>query len=117
MLQLKNATPFACKVALFPNENGVDTLYAIIKGCFQLEDSWVLSEEQLEPQSEDEYWGEPGSSSLKVASDYHTGKAATDIIVLGNACAPAGRTMKQLDVEVSVGKITKKISVFGDRIW
>ena len=117
MLQLKNTTPFASSIALFPNENGVDTLYTMIKGSFKLEGSWVLSETQLPPQAEDEYWGEPGTSSIRLASDYHTGKPSTDVIVIGEAYAPEGRVVTQLDVEISVGRINKVIRVFGDRIW
>ncbi|WP_196137593.1 DUF2169 domain-containing protein [Aliikangiella sp. G2MR2-5] len=117
MLQLKNTTPFASNVALFPNEHGIDTLYTMVKASFRLENGWVLADEQIPPQAEDEYWGEPSASSLRLASDFHTGKLATDIIMLGNAVAPNGQMVSQLDVEVNVGNISKSVKVFGDRIW
>lgn len=117
MLQLKNATPFAAKIAVFPNEKGIDTLYSIVKGSFLLENAWVLADEQLPPQEEDEYWGEPGQSSIKAASDFHIGKPATDIVMVGEACAPQGRAVSLIDVELCVGQVNKKVRVYGDRVW
>ncbi len=117
MLQLKNATPFAADIAVFPNENGVDTIYTIVKATFCFSNGWVLADEQLPPQAEDQYWGEPGKSSLKLASDFHTGKPASDIVVLGLACAPKQQPVEQLDVSVNVGSVSKTVKVFGNRTW
>lgn len=117
MLQLKNATPFAAKLALFPNEEGVDCAFMIVKATFNIGPQWTLAREQFLPVEEDVYWAEPGYSSIKYASDYHTGKVATDVIVLGNAYAPQGQTVTELDVCVSVGEVSKKIKVYGDRVW
>lgn len=117
MLQLKNSTPFAAEIAVFPNEQGVDTLYAMVKANFRLGKAWVLADEQLSPQVEDEYWGEPGKSSIKLASDFHTGKPATDIIMLGEACAHQRQTVKQIEVQLAVGHVNKTLLVTGDRFW
>lgn len=117
MLQLKNTTPFAANMALFPDEEGVDALYVNVKATFTIGPQWTLADEQLPPQAEDEYYGEPGSSSLKYSSDYHLGKPATDIIMLGHACAPDQTPVQQLDVSLSVANLAKTIRVFGDREW
>jgi len=117
MLQLKNATPFAADIAIFPNEQGIDTLYTVVKATFTLGNAWTLAEEQLPPQEGDEYWGEPETSSIKYASDFHTGKPSTDIVVIGEACAPNQKPVKRLEVQVSVGQLNKTLHVFGDRIW
>ena len=117
MLQLKNSTPFAANIAVFPNEKGVDTIYTIVKATFCFSNGWTLTDEQIPPQAEDEYWGEPGKSSLKLASDYHTGKPVSDIVVLGSACALKQQRVKQLDVNVRVGSINKSIRVTGNRTW
>lgn len=117
MLQLKNTTPFAAAIALFPNEQGIDTLYTIAKATFQIGRQWTLLEEQAEPCKEDIYWGEPGLSSLRQASDYHTGKSGTDVLVTGHASAPEETLVSKLDVSVQVGASSKAIRVFGDRIW
>ncbi|TQV85893.1 DUF2169 family type VI secretion system accessory protein [Aliikangiella coralliicola] len=117
MLQLKNSTPFAAEIAVFPNEQGVDTLYSIVKATFISGNGWTLADEQAPPQQEDEFWGEAGQSSIKLSSDFHTGKLATDIVMLGEACAPSQREVSQLDVHLSVGKVGKSARIFGDRFW
>ncbi|TQV76394.1 DUF2169 domain-containing protein [Aliikangiella marina] len=117
MLQLKNATPFAAEIAVFPNEKGIDTLYSIVKATFLLQNAWVLADEQAPPQKEDEYWGEPGLSSIKVASDFHIGKSSTDIVMIGAACAPNQTPVHSLDVQLNVGQVNKTVRVTGDRVW
>jgi len=117
MLQLKNATPFSADIAVFPNEQGIDTLYTIVKATFSLGKSWTLVEEQLPPQAVDEHWGEPEDSSIKCPSDFHTGKSATDIIMLGDAFAPNQQPVRQLDVQLDVGQVSKTLRVIGDRVW
>jgi hypothetical protein len=117
MLQLKNNTPFSASIALFPNEQGIDTLYTIVKASFNIGRQWTLVEEQLEPQKEDVFWGEPTESSLRFASDFHTGKAATDILMVGSACAPDQQYARQINVSLMLGNLTKTIRVIGDRCW
>jgi hypothetical protein len=117
MLQLKNTTKFAASMALFPNEEAVDTLYVIVKATFNIGKDFTLADEQLKPVAADEYWTEPGKSSLKSASDMHIGKAATDIIMIGHACAPEQKETTQMDVGVSVGAVKKQVRIFGDRHW
>lgn len=117
MLQLKNNTPFSAAFALFPNEQGVDSLYTIVKATFNIGLQWTLSKDQPPPQQVDKYWGEPTDSSVQFASDYHTGKAASDILMIGSACAPEQHQARQLDVKLQVGLVSKIVRVFGDRFW
>ncbi len=117
MLQLKNNTPFAANMAMFPNQEGIDTLYLIVKAGFNIGPKSTLCDQQQAPFEADVYWGEPESSSLKYASDYHTGKPGTDIAMIGVACAPDKKSVKQLDVRLSVGEVSKSVTVFGNRQW
>lgn len=117
MLQLKNNTPFAAAITVFPNEQGVDTLYTIVKATFVVFPHLALAPEQAEPQKKDEYIGEPGESSLVIASDYHTGKAGTDVVMTGSACSPDMQEVSQLDVSLNLAGVRKTIRVFGDRAW
>ena len=117
MLQLENTTPFVAGMALFPDEHGIDTLYVILKASFEIGDEWVLCEKQHPLVEADEYWGQPENSSLKQASDYHIGKPATDIIMLGQAVTPGGQMQTRHDVHLRVGSISKSVAVFGDREW
>lgn len=117
MPHLENTTRFAANTALLYNEDGIDTLYIVVKATFNLGTALTLADEQIPPLATDVYWAEPGQSSLRYASDVHVGKAATDIIMVGHACAPKQKPATQLDVDVSVGKVSKTVRVFGDRQW
>lgn len=117
MLQLKNNTPFVSVFTIFPNENGVDTLYVMVKATFVIGAQWTLAEPQIPLQQGDEYWGDPAKTSLRLSSDYHIGKPATDILMIGSAYTPAQRPVRQMDVGLQVGSIGKVVRVFGDRFW
>lgn len=118
MLQLKNNTPFAAQLAVFPDQFGIDTLYIIVKATFNIAQQWTLADEQVPPQADDVYWGDDAlTSSIKSASEMHIGKPATDIILTGQARAPEGHEVRQMDVDLSVAQVNKTIRVFGDRHW
>jgi hypothetical protein len=117
MLQLHNNTPFTAGMALFPNEEAIDTLYVMVKATFNMSAQLTLADEQAPLHEADVYWTEPGKSSIKYAGDYHIGKPATDIIMLGHACVPGQHDATRLDVSLAVGQVNKTVSVFGDRQW
>ena len=117
MLQLDDQTPFVSALSLFPNPEGVDTLYLTTKATFSIGSRLEVAEGQLPLTLVDEYWGEPGQSSLKYASDLHLSKPSTDIVLVGSAHAPNGRPVTKLGVELSVGPVEKAIQVVGDRAW
>jgi hypothetical protein len=98
MLQLKNSSPFDAAIAVFPDESGIDTIYIVVKGTFQLGAKLTLAEEQLPPTQADEYWGEPGASSLKYASDMHLCKPSTDVALVGHAWPMDKPKVERLDV-------------------
>ncbi len=116
MLQLKNNTPFKPGMALFPDQDGVDTFYAIMKATFTLGDKKVrIAQDQVPPFAADEYWDKPGESSLRYASDMHLGKLSTDVVLNGQAWAPKGIMAQYIDTAVMVAERQKVIRVFGDR--
>jgi hypothetical protein len=117
MLQLKNSSPYAPAIAVFPDREGVDTLYVIVKGTFTLIPKVAVAEVQVPPVAADEYWGEPGCSSLKYASEMHLGKVATDVVLVGKAWAPNGKAAYEGAVMVSVAGRKQLAQVFGDRVW
>ena len=117
MLQIQNNTPFAADMNLFPNEQAIDTLYVLVRATFNIGKQWTLADKQEPPIVADEYWTEPGESSIKYGSDCHTGKPCSDIIMLGHAYAPNSQEIRQLDVSLTVGSVHKTIRVFGDRFW
>lgn len=117
MLQLKNQSPFEPATTLLPDKDGVDTIYVIVRGTFELAPQLKLAEKSLPPVLADEYWGEPGKSSLKYASELHVGKPASDVVVNGHAWSSGGRATSQSTVSVRVAERRKVVRVFGDRTW
>ena len=117
MLQFTNETPFKGTILLAPDADGIDSLFAIVKGTFALGPQLALVEEQLPIQAEEAFHGEPDKSSIRIPSDVSLTKPATDVLLLGTAYAPGGRPTGQMDVSLSVGPIHKQVRVFGDRSW
>jgi hypothetical protein len=117
MLQLKNTTPFPAHIAVLPDEKGVDTLYATLKASFTLGPALEVADEQRPVLLADEYWGEPGQSSLKYAADVHLSKPSTDIALVGQAHATGRKPVAQLDASLSVAGRRKVVRVFGERAW
>jgi len=44
-------------------------------------------------------------------------KGGVDLILFGNAQAPAGRELTRLDVLIELGDFSRRVLVFGDRTW
>lgn len=117
MLQLKNSTPFQASLQIFPNKEGLETLYLVAKATFDIGSQPRLSERQLPIYEADEYWGEPDVSSLKATSEFHIEKTATDILLFGLACAKHQAPTRYLDLTMKVGAILKTARVYGQREW
>lgn len=120
MLQILNKTPFEVALALVNDQHGYDMVSVAIKGTFKIptRDGKVrLTEEQLSVLCTDEYYGEPGKSSIKYPVDLVLGKINTDVGLVGSAHSPNERPVKQLPVSLKVGQLQRIIMVTGDRHW
>lgn len=118
MLQLQNTSPFKTELLGFPDRDGVDTLYVVVKATFVLTNTGVqLADEQLAVTLADEYRGPPRTSSLVAASEAHITKPGTDVVVVGDACALDETPVSHLDVGVGVADRQLHARVHGDRYW
>lgn len=118
MLQVRNETPFIPGIFLFPDERGVDTLYVVLKATFEARGGWLqVAGEQCPLVTADEYWGDPGKSSLRRSSEAHLLKPGTDVLLLGEAHAPRDRPVESCVVSVRVGSLQQQLQVWGDRRW
>jgi len=117
LLQLKNHSPFEPTISLFPDEHGVDTLYVVVKATFAIGTELSIATKQVPPTLADEYWGDPGSSSIKYASDIHLTKPSTDVVMIARAWAPNNHEVPQMDVNFSIAEREKTLRVFGNRVW
>ncbi|GEL70272.1 DUF2169 family type VI secretion system accessory protein [Myxococcus virescens] len=118
MFETRNETPFASAMFLFPDEQGIETVYAVLKATFEIH-SHALSVAELQRPVTlmDEYWTEPGTSSLRYPGEAHVSKPGTDVLLVGDAHAPRGRPTGACLVRMKVGPIHKDIHVFGNRTW
>ena len=64
----------------------------------------------------DIWWGEPGTSSPRIASEAVFIKPATDIVVQGHAHA-AKRDTTVSEVALSVGPVATTFRISGERLW
>jgi hypothetical protein len=118
MLQLSNTSPFVAEMFGFPDCDGVDTLFVVVKGTFGCAAGLPsIADEQRPVTLADEYLGEPGTSSLRYASEAHLAKPGTDVVVVGQACAPGERPLTVVDVGVGIADRHKQARVHGDRYW
>jgi hypothetical protein len=117
MLQLDNQTPFGASIALLPDRAGIDTLFVIVKASVNLRPKLALAPAQSPPNPVDEYYEEPGNSSLRLPSEMHIGKPGTDVLLVGCARAPRGEQAEGVMVTLNVAERGKRVLVVGDRVW
>lgn len=117
MLQLSNSTPFKATIAAMPDTEGIDAVWAIVKGTFTIGDSLSVAEPQVPIALADVHVGEPAESSVATPSDIGLSKPGTDVLLLGHAHAAAGRRTREMEVSLRVGPVSKRVRVFGDRVW
>lgn len=118
MLYLKNDTPFVSEMFVLASPRGIDTLSVFVKATFDLlANAAGIAAKQQPLITQDTYRGEPGESSLKYPLEVHPEKPGTDVIVAGEACAPEGRMVTELNVGLSVAGRVRVLKVFGDRAW
>ncbi len=116
MLQFRNRSGLEGTVIAAADPDGVDTLYTVVKGTFDMA-TGALSEAQVPLLLKDEFHGDPASSSIRTPSDMSLTKPGTDVLLLGRARAPGGRLAYYVDVSVRIGPLAKYVRVFGDRTW
>ena len=70
MLQIDNQTPFYAVMSVLPDQEGVDTLYVIVKATLVLRPKLALAPVQIPVTLADEYHADPADSSLKQVSEF-----------------------------------------------
>lgn len=91
-------------------------LSVIVKATFQIVDEGaVLATKPMPVFREDQPSDVEGMVVLE--SDMVPFKPATDVVLVGAAHAPAGRSVTELPVIVRVGRLRRAVTVIGDRRW
>lgn len=117
-LLLQNHSRFAAAVFTAIDKEAQEHLVLVLKATYEIspEGALALAEEQEPPLPAEEFYGEPGESSVRREAELTPPKPATDVVLLGSAVAPRPGT-RQMDVSVRVGPVSKTVRVFGPRRW
>ncbi len=119
MLQLRNDTPFQADRSILLDKEGNQVWVVAVKATYRLyPDGHLELASRQEPVCKaPEYLGTPERSSLRRECELVLDHPGTDIILNASAHAPAGNPVKELDVGIRVGSLTKVLRVTGDRHW
>jgi hypothetical protein len=118
---LDNKTEFAVHPQLLLDRDG-EKLVAMVKASFELVDphkplDLAPPERMRGIRMADIPWGEPDISSIAYPADVCVRKPGTDVIVVGRGYAPGGKPVTSFDVRVEVGRLSKSLKIFGNRVW
>lgn len=117
MQVINNHTALQYQSLQCKDEQGFDTLNLFFKATFNIAPALSLAKEQLPLCMADEYFFEPGKSSLKYASDFSLGKLSTDVIIQGCAIPANQQEVDKMLVDIQVHKTQLQLAVFGQRFW
>ncbi|MBX3421507.1 MAG: DUF2169 domain-containing protein [Pirellulaceae bacterium] len=115
----RNYTPFPPLQFESRDEKRNDFGVIVLRGTFQIESGKRLRlvQKQEPLVMADEYYGQPGMSSIRLESSIAPYKPKTDILVNATAYSPSGQPEKQWLAGIQFGNIQKVIQVTGPRRW
>ena len=119
-MQLLNATRMQAGYTMGMRPDGRELLVVVVKGTFAIPEDGEeakLLEKQLPLVEADSFTGEPGLSAPVYESDYAPVKPRCDVLLLGSAYAPGGRSAERVRVSLQVGPMRKQFDVVGSRMW
>jgi hypothetical protein len=114
---LENATPFAVAPLFLADEDLRPLFVAVVKATYTIgEGGLALAEEQAPVSLAGEPFGDPEKSSYRYEPECAFAKPATDVALVGSACAPRPGTTDML-VAFQVGPLRAGVRVVGDRVF
>jgi len=116
--EINNLTPFAFEPLFVCDETGRPVVAALTKATFDIVPGagLELSTEQLPVDVQGSFHGDPGASSPRYEPETAFAKPGTDVVLIGHAHAPSTRS-RWVDVELRVGRVARRLRVWGDRRW
>lgn len=89
--------------------------FALVKLTYDIKGATAVLSEP-EPLLHDLWSGEKLEPRFPPGSDYWLDKRSTDVVIRGSAFAPGGRATPSMFVSAQVGRVGKRIAVFGKRM-
>ncbi|QSQ11621.1 DUF2169 family type VI secretion system accessory protein [Myxococcus landrumensis] len=117
--ELNTRTPATVQLLPQFGMDGAPCIVVVIKQRFSVvRVGHVRRESGARVRLVDELW-EPDAeeSSIRRPADGGLRKPTTDVVVSGSAMAIHREMVKELDVSVRVGPVSKRLKVFGTRVW
>lgn len=114
-----NTTPYPADLFVFTDKGGQKHCVVIVKATFDVMGSGdcVASDEQAAIVYTDEHHGDPSSTAISRESDFAPAKVHAEILVRGDAVAPGGRPVTQIEVSLARAGHVKRAIVTGDQTW
>lgn len=118
-MRIRNNTVFQTTTFLHWNAKDEEMATVIVKGMlFRQGEGWAYLITQPEIRADDNYAGDVASSYLLNEQDIAPFKPATDLLIVADACAPAGDPLEEWPVEVSIpGRLSYGFHVRGPSQW
>ncbi len=115
----RNYTPFPPLQFESRDEKRNDFGVIVLRGTFTIEHGRRLRlvQEQEPLVMADDYYGEPGQSSIRYESSIAPYKPKTDVLVNATAYSPTRQPEKQWLAGIQFGNVVKQIQVTGPRKW
>jgi len=121
MWEVNNSTPYKADRGWVRDISGREVWLVAVRARFRIVPEhgavWDPELRQSDVKLAPEFSGEGALSRLTADSDLVHEKRATDVLMSGHACAPRRHLARQLLVSMSVGPLSKRVAVFGDRLW
>ncbi len=118
-MKLENQTPFAGAWLVLLDKQAAEHLIVVLKATYTItEDGRLEPAKKQDPiRPVDEFYGEPGQSSIRYEAELGPAKPATDVVLVGSAVAPEPGRTTEMGVSLRVGPLLKRAWVFGERRW
>jgi hypothetical protein len=101
-----------------PGPEGGIVLTVVVKATFEIHDGGArLAEEQLPIFYDNVEYDEDPPGRVRFENDLAPFKPLADVVVAGEAVAPGGRTVRQMQIGLRVGSLVRTLLVVGDRHW
>ena len=116
---IKNRTAYAAERSWTRDKSGLHYWIVGVRASFEiaLDGRLRLADTQLPLVVAPEYFGAPGTSSLRDDSDLLAPKLTTDVLLHANAHAPFGRAASVVPVQLRLGYLEKRLLVYGERTY
>src|SRR5262249_12815664 len=116
-VELINAIDMTIGYTLGLDADARERVVVVAKGTFDIRPGGDLrlAREQVPVVYADEFYGDPGHSATRVESDFAPMKLRCDVLVVGDAHAPKGRSIDRVRVGLRLAGVTKSFDVVGDR--